>query len=599
MTELRALLELAEAALPTPTPAQREIVTKLQFLCRLLDDGALRVAVLGQFKRGKSTLLNAILGMRLLPTAIVPVTGLPIFLRAGRADQVRLKFRDNHAPERSASGPAMQELLALYTTEIHNPENVLRVDAVEVTVTSGLPDGIILIDTPGVGSTFIHNTAMAEAMLIDCDAGLFVLSPDPPITEVELSFLRKVKALVPKIAFVLNKIDLLDETEMQESEAFLRGVLDREGAWAAANPIFLVSARQALAGKENGDREQIRRSRIEVLERYLARDLMQEKRTILQESARLRALLLVADLLFLAEMQEKALRAPEEELKHKIAVFESAIVDFSSERQALSDYMVIERNRLVKMLEADTDVLWRREREKVEELVVELTRGTFDNASVRARVAEQLARQFERFQEQLIDACRERLSAQLAAHRARAGALVNRVRAVSAQLMEIDIALPEPMQVFELKHEAYWVAPEPAVSLGQETADALEFLLPGRLRLARARRQISADSDRAVLRNVANLEWSLRQNIDNAFRRFEGELSERMSGAIDATRQAMEMALEMQQSGAEITASRLSEAIKAKESISKILKELRGNDAESTPIESATDPLIPKRQNQP
>jgi len=74
MKSLNALLFLASSSVPTPTPAQQEILERLDRLRTRLDQGLLRVAVLGQFKRGKSTLLNALLGAPVLPTGVTPVT---------------------------------------------------------------------------------------------------------------------------------------------------------------------------------------------------------------------------------------------------------------------------------------------------------------------------------------------------------------------------------------------------------------------------------------------------------------------------------------------------------------------------------------------
>ena len=67
-SSLGALLAEAAASLPDPTPAQRDILAKLAGTEARIVEGRLRVAVLGQFKRGKSTLLNALLGTPLLPT---------------------------------------------------------------------------------------------------------------------------------------------------------------------------------------------------------------------------------------------------------------------------------------------------------------------------------------------------------------------------------------------------------------------------------------------------------------------------------------------------------------------------------------------------
>ena len=92
MTSLTELLTRAISSVPHPSEAQGEILKRLSALQSRFDEGLLRVAVLGQFKRGKSTLLNALLGARVLPTGVTPVTALPTFISAGkstrRADRV-------------------------------------------------------------------------------------------------------------------------------------------------------------------------------------------------------------------------------------------------------------------------------------------------------------------------------------------------------------------------------------------------------------------------------------------------------------------------------------------------------------------------------
>ena len=87
-------------------------------------------------------------------------------------------------------------------------------------------DRVILVHTPGVGSTFLHNSRAAEAVLSDCDVGIFVLSPDPPITEVELGYLDDVRRVVPKLYFALNKVDLLSSDERDIAMSFLANVLE-------------------------------------------------------------------------------------------------------------------------------------------------------------------------------------------------------------------------------------------------------------------------------------------------------------------------------------------------------------------------------------
>jgi Dynamin family len=95
---LKTLLVRAAASTPNPSVSQQEILGKLDALQARIDEGLLRVAVLGQFKRGKSTLLNALLGAPLLPAGVIPVTAIPTFIRAGAEAKARIGFLDGKAP---------------------------------------------------------------------------------------------------------------------------------------------------------------------------------------------------------------------------------------------------------------------------------------------------------------------------------------------------------------------------------------------------------------------------------------------------------------------------------------------------------------------
>ena len=99
--------------------------------------------------------------------------------------------------------------------------------------------------------TFLHNTETAGAVLGECDAALFVLSADPPITEVEVKYLRDVQKLIPKIFFILNKVDLLDAGERTLAEKFLADVLTGQAGISPTVQIFCVSARRGLRAKQD------------------------------------------------------------------------------------------------------------------------------------------------------------------------------------------------------------------------------------------------------------------------------------------------------------------------------------------------------------
>ncbi|MDN5344604.1 MAG: hypothetical protein PWQ18_715 [Clostridia bacterium] len=80
-----------------------------------------------------------------------------------------------------------------------------------------LSKGVVLIDTPGIGSTFRHNTEATLNFLPQCDAALFLVSADPPITEVEVEFLKAVRSRVTHLFFILNKVDYLNLEQNQNT----------------------------------------------------------------------------------------------------------------------------------------------------------------------------------------------------------------------------------------------------------------------------------------------------------------------------------------------------------------------------------------------
>ena len=228
---------------------------RLDQLLQRLREQRCYLAVLGQFKRGKSTLVNALLGEAVLPTAVVPLTSIPTFLHGGEQLAARVVF-DNGKPEERFSGPqagSLAEFLARFVTESANPHNQLGVRQVEATYPAPvLAKGVALIDTPGIGSTFRHNTEATINFLPQCDAALFVVSADPPITEVEVEFLKLAHRKLARLFFILNKVDYLDADECRAAVVFLQRVLCEQVGFPSAPLVFCASGARAwpLAGTE-------------------------------------------------------------------------------------------------------------------------------------------------------------------------------------------------------------------------------------------------------------------------------------------------------------------------------------------------------------
>ncbi|NOZ01406.1 MAG: hypothetical protein GXP54_05895 [Deltaproteobacteria bacterium] len=225
----------AVLALPEPPECRDELADERR---RLLD-GRLNVVVVGHFKRGKSTLLNALLGRRVLPTGVVPVTSVVTLVRAGAADGARV-FLNNGQEERMPL-----DAIASCVAEKENPANEKGVERVEVEMAGTLlAPSIVLADTPGSGSAFLHNTETLKAWLGHIDAGIFVVSADPPVGAGELEFMGEVRDQAGEVVVVLNKTDRLDPGELDEALDYTRNAV--EAVLGKDVVIVPCSAKQGL-----------------------------------------------------------------------------------------------------------------------------------------------------------------------------------------------------------------------------------------------------------------------------------------------------------------------------------------------------------------
>jgi hypothetical protein len=205
-------------------------------------EGRFYVACVGQFKRGKSTLLNALIGESILPSGVIPITAVPTILRFGERRQARVRLRSGEWTDIGIGD------IEGYVSETQNSENRKGVTALEVFLPSRLlREGMCFVDTPGLGSVFSGNTAATHAFLPHIDAAIVVIGADPPIAGDELELVESVAEEVSDILFVLNKADRVTEQERNAAVEFARRVLE-ETLQRPVPSIFEVSALEQLDG---------------------------------------------------------------------------------------------------------------------------------------------------------------------------------------------------------------------------------------------------------------------------------------------------------------------------------------------------------------
>ncbi len=305
-----------------------------------LEQEIFELVVVGQFKRGKTYLINALLGYELLPTGVVPLTSIVTVINYGETISASVIFANGDVRQISI------EEVGNYVTEVGNPKNEKNVREVWVTFPSGyLKGGVRLVDTPGVGSIYRHNTDVAYRYLPRSDAAIFVLSVDQPAGQAEIDFLKDVKNFARKIFFVLNKIDVISSDEVTQAADFTRQVL--EEVMGGDVKLFPLSAKWALEGRKTGQVELLESSRLNIFTSALEQFLMAEKGRVLMTSAAHRMLWYLSEAALSLELERKALISPVEELRKKIDVFETKRAELSARMSYFSSVVNHAVNRTI------------------------------------------------------------------------------------------------------------------------------------------------------------------------------------------------------------------------------------------------------------
>lgn len=237
-----AALASAGALLEPLLPAQRRAA--LHDAVTRVAQGHARVLVLGEAKRGKSTLVNALFRQPLLPTGVLPLTSVTTVVAVGADAQAEVRYRDG---DRALI--ALGEVAEL-VSEKGNPGNKRGVDRVLITaLCEFLPPGTEVVDTPGTGSVNVANTDEARRALSTLDVALLVVAADPPVSVAELDLVAEAMATASRAAVVVNKVDLVGEEQLAEVVDFTaRVVADRLGQPVPVFPLSALSARRRDGG---------------------------------------------------------------------------------------------------------------------------------------------------------------------------------------------------------------------------------------------------------------------------------------------------------------------------------------------------------------
>ncbi|MDP4089727.1 MAG: dynamin family protein [Bacillota bacterium] len=245
---------------------------KLNMLTERLKKGITVVLVCGEFKRGKSSFINALVeAPGICPVDIDITTNIATQVHFADKEYARVHYKKESGREPVTAG---LEDIPNYVTEQNNKENREEIQFVEV----GLPkenldkNMMVIVDTPGVGSLSVKHSEVTAAYLSSADVLLFVCDATSPLTTAELDFIKRAYKYTNNIYFILTKIDMVRGWKQIEAE-------NRNKISECLNisqdevKIYPVSSLNKLDYLATGDEESLEDSRFPELEAALEKEL--------------------------------------------------------------------------------------------------------------------------------------------------------------------------------------------------------------------------------------------------------------------------------------------------------------------------------------
>ena len=536
---------------------------RLGKIAHSLETDAFTMAVLGQFKRGKSTLVNAILGEPLLPVAVLPLTSVITVVTQGKKLAVKVVYQNGEARNIGKNE------IAEYVTENGNPKNIKGIERVEISLPSDfLSKGITLVDTPGIGSVYHHNTDIAYQFLPDIDAALFVISADPPISDAECKFLEESAKYASKFFFVLNKMDYVDAAEMKELLDFSKDIISQKTGNAYADtPVLPLSAKRALAARVGGDAVGLQRSGLPGLEREVERFVVSEKGAFILRSCQSKMLAVAQELINHRLIEKKALEVSQKELEERSKRFEAELEGILSHKDYSGEMVEVEQKKILEVI--DTDLVGLKARaipeltEKIIGYAKALPKGSNDTfaAAIDDYRQETVLHVLEHWRNEEEGRVSGLFSEKMRKYSAEVDNTIDRIEKLACDLFEVEIKNRRTEERLTLESMFYFKLSrvDEISTLSGLTLSRLELLLPHNLFRKKLISGISEEVTKDLDRNAGRMRYDFLERMQKSALDFKWALDEKIDAVVAGIRDANGRALKIKAVGSNKANKRASE----------------------------------------
>ena len=227
---------------------------EIQSIKDKLESQRFRVAVIGDFSQGKSTLLNALLGEEIQPVRAIPCSGTLSVLKYGDRKRVVCRYRDGNEQEIAVEDYQKKAAISKEAALNNRSEELLKSDIAEIVFEHPnlllCRNGVEIVDSPGLNE-HPDRTRVTEELLKETDAILFMTNANKLLTQGERDIITRIKERegdrpLENLFLVVNFMDNLDSDEDREDVQIAANSIIKDGSITGKERIHFVSAKSAL-----------------------------------------------------------------------------------------------------------------------------------------------------------------------------------------------------------------------------------------------------------------------------------------------------------------------------------------------------------------
>ena len=343
-------------------------------LKRLMED-TFSVAVIGEFKRGKSTLINALMGKDVLPMDVLPTTATLNKITYGLTPFVTIEYKDGHVEEVDID--KLNDYVTKLTKESEEKAKTVKEAIVHYPV-SYCKNGVTIVDTPGLNDDAAMTDVTME-VLPQIDAALMVVMAQSPFSESERSFLESkvITSDLGRVLFVVTGIDLLDEEDV---DRVLENITNRiqehimkkaETTYGKDSKefetytrkigkvrVYGLSAKKALRAKLRGDDTMLAQSCFPDFESALEQFLTEDRGAVMLNVPVSRVKTASFEIAKAVQLRENALAMKNEEFEASYIAAMNEIEDIRAERQEEFQRIHVNSQTTFEELQPDINCFW-------------------------------------------------------------------------------------------------------------------------------------------------------------------------------------------------------------------------------------------------